>query len=477
MSFYQNKTTEDSMLSEKKKVKWLKLLIKIFGFLVIFYIVNFFIFSNSALISDDSWFYKMPIINSIKYLAESNDKQLTGENDDRINILLLGMGGSKHAGGNLTDAMMLISLKPSINKIAIISIPRDLVVPIDGKGWRKINSINAFAEMKEKNSGGLVTSQSLSNILDIPIDYFVRIDFDGFVNIVDKLGGIEVYADNTLKDCADPIWGEELLRKSYAMRAKCLNVPQGWQEMDGLLALKYARSRHAFGIEGSDFARARRQQRIVEALKNKALSENILFRPKLIVDIINEFQNNISTNLKIWEIIKLWNIYKKIPSENVVNKVIDNGPDGLLVSGKGEDEAYILTPRSNDFTEIQDLALNIFSDVQSRGKTEIITEKASVEIRNGTLINGLASKTAENLKLYGFNIINVNNYKEQNFQKSIIYDLTYGVKNKALDVLKRKTNADVSLGLPQWLIDEIEVDLVGQEKPTQPDFILILGQE
>ena len=473
MSLYQNKTTEYSS-RDKKWFRWLKLLFKIFCFLIIFFIINFIIFSNNILISSDSWFYKMPVVSSIKYLAESNYKELAGEADDRINILVLGMGGKNHEGGYLADTIMLISLKPSINKVSMISVPRDLIVPIDGMGWKKINSINAYAEMNKENSGGLATSQALSNLLNIPINYFVRVDFDGFVNIIDKFGGIEIYAENALKDCADPIWGEEMLQESYALRSKCLNIAKGWQTMDGLLALKYARSRHALGPEGSDFARARHQQKIIEAIKNKILSEHILFKPKLILEIINELQNNISTNLKIWEMIKLWNTYKNIPQNNIINKVIDNRSDGLLVDSKGEDGAYILIPRTGDFTQLQNLVQNIFSDIQVQNKIEIISEKASVEIRNGTLTNGFAKAMSTNLEQHGFDITNISNQSKQNLQKSIIYDLTYGEKKKSLDVLKKITNANVSLGLPQWLINEIKLDLVEQKNPVQPDFILIL---
>ncbi|MBU2264406.1 LytR C-terminal domain-containing protein, partial [Patescibacteria group bacterium] len=110
-------------------------------------------------------------------------------------------------------------------------------------------------------------------------------------------------------------------------------------------------------------------------------------------------------------------------------------------------------------------------------KEKVEEEKATVEIRNGTWINGLASKAALDLEKYGFDIVRIGNTSRQNFEKSVIYDLTYGKKIQALTILKNRTNANVALGMPQWLINDIDKELSGQTNPIQPDFILMLGQE
>jgi len=469
--------TETDRPTKKKKNK-LKFFIKLFSFLFIFLMVLFIVFSNKIITSDQdsqSWIDKIPIIGQIKHLVESADKQLKGEERDRINVLLLGMGGKNHEGGYLTDTIMLASLEPSTRKISLLSIPRDLTIPMEGMGWRKINNINAYAEFKNINSGGLATSQALSDVLNIPIDYFVRLDFNGFINIIDELGGIKVEVENNLEDFSYPVMGMETA-EPYESRFEHLYIAKGLQKMDGELALKYARSRHAAGIEGSDFARARRQQKILEATTNKLLSKNILFKPRLISNIIDEFKEHINTNLKIWEIVKLWSIFKDVEKENIINKVLDNGPGGLLVNMQGEDGAYLLFPRSGDFAEIQYLVNNIFSDAPPEKKSEVVIEKASIEIRNGTWINGLASQVALDVEKYGFDIIRIGNCSKQNFQKSVIYDLTYGEKIKSLTVLKEKINANISFSLPQWLQDDIKKELINETDPIMPDFILILGQ-
>jgi len=141
-----------------------------------------------------------------------------------------------------------------------------------------------------------------------------------------------------------------------------------------------------------------------------------------------------------------------------------------------ESGAYILTPRYGDFAEIQYLVNNIFSDAPRETKNRILAESTSIEVRNGTWINGLANIIAMDLEKYGFTIIRTGNAGRQDFKKSVIYDLTYGEKMESLTILKDKTNANISFGLPQWLINELGEEFEGKEDIKQPDFILILGQ-
>jgi len=348
-------------------------------------------------------------------------------------------------------------------------------VPLENMGWRKINNINAFAEAKEPGSGGLAVSQSLSDILNIPIDYYVRVDFTSFAKIIDTLNGIEVNVANTLDDYKYPILGNE--NAPWEERYEHLHINQGWQKMNGSLALKYARSRHALGREGSDFARAKRQQKILQAIKDKVNSFTVLLNPVKISSLISQIQDNFNTNFKIWEMLQLWNNYQGIKNEEIITKVIDNSPSGLLTDIITVDGAYILTPRGGDFTEIQYLVNNIFSDAPADEKNQVKQDQATIEVRNGTWINGLANKVTLDLEKYGFKVARVGNSSQQNFQKSVIYDLTYGAKIQSLTILKNKTKANVSLGLPQWLQDDLAKELAKEKNLIQPDFILVLGTD
>lgn len=466
-------------LDKKEKKKSGGKIKKLPIYIAIFFLTAIIVFSSQILMTgqdSNSWFMNLPIISQIRHLVKSAESPLKGEENGRINILLLGMGGKNHDGGLLADTIILASLDVKEKKVALLSIPRDLSVPVEGMGWRKINNINAFAESESKGSGGLATSQAVSDLLGIPVDYYARLDFKGFINVVDELDGVEVDVENALIDHKYPVMGKEEA-EPYEARYEYLHIEKGRQKMDGELALKYARSRHGEGAEGSDFARSRRQQKILEAIKEKVLSRHTLFKPLMVSNIIGELNENINTNLKIWEMVKLWNMFKEIKSGDIINKVLDNTSAGLLVDATGQDGAYILIPRSGDFDEIKYMANNIFSGAPVETKKNVATEKTTVEILNGTWINGLAGQMALDLEKYGFDVVRISNFNKQNFQKSVIYDLTYGEKINSLTTLKEKTNATVSFGLPEWLIDDLAKELADEKDKIQPDFILILGQE
>lgn len=372
---------------------------------------------------------------------------------------------------------MLLSLDVKTKKVAMLSIPRDLSIPVEGAGdWTKINNINAFAEAKEAGSGGVAISQAVSDILELPIDYYVRADFDGFTNIINKVGGLDVYVENTLNDYSYPADGQEE-NPNYDARFEHLRVEKGWQKMDGILALKFARSRHGTGGEGSDFARAKRQQIILQATKDKLLTTGVLLNPLTITNIISELSNHVNTNLQPWEIVKLWTMFKDVGKENILNKVLDNSADGLLYQTINEKGAYVLLPKNGDFSEIKYLAQNVFTEVPPQKIDEVATESATLEILNGTWINGLGNRAAIDMEKYGFKVLRIGNSSRQNFEKTIIYDLTFGEKIKSLTILKEKTGATVTFDLPEWLKTDIAADLAKSENKTKPDFIIVLGQD
>ncbi|MBU2595702.1 LCP family protein, partial [Patescibacteria group bacterium] len=177
-------------------------------------------------------------------------KKLQGEGDGRINILLLGIGGPGHDGADLTDTMMVVSVDPINKTVAMLSIPRDLWVKIPGNGESKINAVHSYGEQNKKKfgDGPTVSKQIVSQILDLPIHYYARMDFEGFKKLVDQVGGIEIKVE---KDIVDPYYPDDRTGKNITYR-----VREGEQHMDGAQALKYARSRYTT----SDFDRARRQQ-------------------------------------------------------------------------------------------------------------------------------------------------------------------------------------------------------------------------
>lgn len=469
----ENKKLEGLVITKKKR--------KV-SHILIFVIVISIIFSGKIIMSSPStnvWLEQSGLFNKIKHLTTSLDRKLDGEDKDRINILLLGMGGEGHDGAYLTDTIILASLKPSTGEAAMMSFPRDLVSPVSN--WQKINSINAYAEYKEEGSGGEAVMKSMSELLNIDIDYYARIDFSGFAKIIDEIGGIEIEVENTFDDYRYPIYGEEDNPNYYA-RFEHLHFDAGLQKMNGSTALKYARSRHAYGLEGSDYARAKRQQLVIEAVKNKLLSASTLLNPVTIGKLVDEFNSNISTNVEIWEMLRLWNLSKDVNRENITNFVFNDAPDNYLVSSRSEEGAFILLPKSGSFDNIRSFVANIFPEnLDGEENTEVksfatsktitsITGTSSVVVLNGTWITGLAGRKSAVAKQAGFSIMQVANAPERDYSNSVIYDLSDGEKKNSLKILANLIGATESDNLPNWAIDYT----IGS---SSPDLILVLGSQ
>ena len=457
--------------------------------------------TNNGNKQEFSFWKSLSLLTKFK-LGVNERVPLKGEDQDRINFVLLGMGGPNHDGANLTDTIIVGSFKPSTKRLVLMSLPRDLSVPIAGYGWRKINSANALAEAKEPGSGGQATADLIGEILEIPIHYYFRVDFAGFVKIIDDLGGIEVEVDNTLDDYSYPIMGEEE-NPDYYSRFEHLHIDAGRQTMDGELALKYARSRHGVGAEGSDFARSKRQQKILAAIKEKLFDTNNLFKPKLIMNIISDAENHVSTNLTPEELVSAWQLAKDMKAENIINLSLDNSPTGLLYDQKGADGAYLLVPRAGDFREIiaqfneallaspvEEATVSPTTDNNISESSEIVATSptptidpadlpakanAKLDIRNSTAVNGLAARTRTKLQKYGFTMVNVSNTSHKNIPTTTIYDLTYGAKPEDLALLQYQTKAVTAPDIPSWLATETSELLKDKPDMTQPDFILILG--
>ena len=392
------------------------------------------------------------------FAENANAGAMTSE-DDRINILLMGIGGGTHEGAELTDTIILASIKPSAGKVALFSIPRDLLVNIDGYGWRKVNNANAFGELSNPGSGSDLAVRTLSETFNAPIHYYVRVDFQAFVDLVNILGGVTVTVDKPFTDYTYPTLNKKVQTVSFEA---------GKQTMDGERALIFSRSRHSMNNnEGSDFARSHRQQKILFALKDKLFSSTLLFRPQKIGEIVSSLKQNISTNLQTWQILTLGNALKKVDSSSIVNTVFDDGVSGYLVSGTTPDGAYVLQPRSGSYLTMQEKIKNIF-DEMPKETDHMIGANAKVVIKNGTLVDGMAGKAASLLKDYAFVINEVGNARNRDYQKTVIYDLTDGKNKKALEFLKETFNAES-------VYDPYSEELTTLQKDA--DFLVLLGAQ
>lgn len=380
----------------------------------------------------------------LSFLGNIQPNQLKGEGDGRINILLLGIGGANHPGGQLADTTMVVSIDPKNAQIAMLSIPRDLYVPIPGFGNGKINSAHSTGEQnKDKTGGGPeLMKKTVANILDLSIHYYIRADFTGFIKLIDALGGVQVDVEKTISDPFYPDENMEGYNPFY--------IGSGIHQLDGATALKYARSRETT----SDFDRARRQQQILTAVKEKALSAGILTNPKKITDILKILGDHIRTDMQTKEMEQLMTILKNCDTSKIVNKVLDNSSSGLLSNPTTDMGGYYLIPKAgiNNFSEIQRLAHEIFSDPYLK------EESAKIEILNASKYPGVAKELSATLNSYGYNVVRIAD-SDQPKDESVIYDYSSGKKAFTLQFLSNRLMAKV-ISQPKKSSSDIDISIV-----------------
>jgi len=286
------------------------------------------------------------------FLGDFSSNDLKGKAQGRTNILLLGMGGKNHPGGTLSDTIIVLSINYSDNKIGLISVPRDLWVPIPGFGSAKINEAYADGEKNKKTTGGggALASRTVENVFGIPIHYWLSADFDGFKKAVDTLGGIDIYVEKSINDPYYPA--------ANMINYEPFKIDAGDHHMDGALALKYARSRETT----SDFDRSRRQQQVMTAMKDKVFSLGFVSNPKKITDMLNILGDHVRTNMQSGEMRTFWEVMKTLDTENIISKVLDTAPGGPLVD-TSDTRGYYIYPRKGitNFTDLQIIAKNLFS--------------------------------------------------------------------------------------------------------------------
>jgi len=362
--------------------------------------------------------------------------QIKGEAEDRINVLVLGMGGLSHPGGMLADSIMVVSIQPNEKKAAIVSIPRDLLVSIPGYKDDKINSsfadgynayINKNCAKKPTScrsdaisAGANLTSTVVSNILGIPIHYYVTADFDGFEKVIDQLGGIDVYVDKAIYDPLFPAAD----MKSYST----FKITAGQHHMDGATALKYARSRETT----SDFDRAARQQKVIAAVKEKASQLGLISDSSKLLSILTTLGDSLKTNFTVSEVKSFAAIVKDVSTTDIISKVLSTASDGFLVDYNNG--TYYEKPKAGDFSEIQNYVKNIFNQSAT-------LNPAKIEVLNGSKTASAALKLSNLLKADDYNVVSYSSTTAT--AKTVIYDYTAGKQKETLDYLKDGLGATV----------------------------------
>lgn len=400
------------------------------------------------------------LLRKLTNFVFSKDITLDGQREDRINFLLMGMGGEGHDGPYLTDTIILASVKPSTGQIGMVSIPRDLNVRIPEYGQRKINHANAFGEKDNPGKGAEFAKKVIEDVFDTSIQYYVRVDFAAFEQIIDDVGGITVDVERSFTDSQYPA-------KNYLYQT--VSFTKGTAKMDGETALTYARSRHGNNGEGSDFARARRQQKMLLALKEKVLSFTTLSNPIRIHNMYTTMSKHISTNMEFADIITLIKLGKNIHFDEIKTIVLDSSPNGYLVNGQSQDGAFILQPKSGSFDDINKMIAEVFTTLDTAPRGPSLTTPtqeppkialSTIDIQNGTWRAGLGARVAKTLQNKGISVTTVGNTEERPQLTSGIYKVKETASLDMMQLLQENLSIPIKQNPPSGIVLGDKTDIL-----------------
>ncbi len=401
----------------------------------------------------------------------------------QISILMMGVGWEWHRGSYNTDTMMVASYNPNNEAVSFISIPRDLYVNLGtGFGAGRINSyVNAMLNDGESLTGALASlTNKVSDIMGVPIDHYVLVDFEWFEDMIDTLWGIEVTVPKKIVDETYP---------ADEFRTMVLTINSGTQMMNGDLALKYARSRHST----SDFDRSLRQQQIIQWVVKQLITWGWVLKLK---QLKSDFDTAVTTDLDYSQLLWLSKYLNKI--EHYFSFVLQSDcqeyytlikPGCLLYSPARADfgGAAILLPewaragRISYYNNIQQFAYYTIH------QQPFLVENARIILWNGIdkeqllpwqNMNGIISDIASELVKYGFQVTGIGNNNIKSTTSQLIkigtgeYDVTADLlRDFAPVVYDQATAVNMLSGTLFSGSNEIDMNYSGV------DLIMVIGND
>lgn len=333
---------------------------------------------------------------------------------NRVNILIVGCDEIENHGR--ADTIVFLSISPKTKDVLILSIPRDTRVEIPGRGMDKINHAYAFG-------GEKLISKTVSSFLDVPIHFYAVADFNGFVNIIDELGGVEIDVEKEMH-YVDKAGGVEI------------NLYPGKQILDGEKSLQYIRFRQD---KLGDLGRIKRHQKLALAVIKKMMKFDSITK---IPQISEGMKGYIETNIKTKDAIALANLFRGVNQEKFRVETVQSKP--VYIEG------------------ISYLEPNV-EEVRQRVKSLIYGKNSGVkvEVLNGNAMSGIAHKIAKDLELQGFKVINIGNADNFDYEKTKII------------VYSKEVNLDNEF---KKLFNDFEI-VKEYRTQTDLDLVIILGKD
>lgn len=346
----------------------------------------------------------------------------TWDGASRINILFVGFRGGDPIEGDCpfcTDTLILLTVDPATKTAGMLSIPRDMWVNIPGFGYSRINTAWTLGRGSKLPGGGpALTMKTVSHFIGVPVDYYVQVDFDTFVDIVDLVGGVDIYNEETI--VLDPVSHGKDYPK---VKLTCC----GMRHLNGTAALAYARCRHAEqGCTDGDIGRAKRQQKVIFGIRDKVLApENFPTLFAQAPQLYRTFSSGIHTNMKLNDAMKLAVFVRDIQVENIRHDVIGND---MITMGNvilGGQKASIIAPIPDEIRVLRD---QIFTSngplsplAEGHPITLMLEDGARIRVLNGTSTPQLDIRTRDYLAEKGMLIAETGDTKAQSRTTIVLF--------------------------------------------------------
>ena len=333
------------------------------------------------------------------------------EGTERVNVLVMGIDQREYEQGPWrTDTMLILTIDPVTMSGGMLSIPRDLWVPIPGYEEGRINTAHYLGDIYDYPGGGpALAAKTVQYNLGVPIHYYARVNFTAFEQVVDIIGGIDVYVE---EEISDPTYPDE------AYGYDPLYIPAGWQHFNGEMALKYARTRHSIG---GDFDRAKRQQQVVLAVFEQITRLDLV--PQLASrapELWQTLEDSVTTDLTLDQAIALAQLASEIDRENIRYVVID---ENYTQFWSTPDEQEVLIPLRDRIRELRDYIFTSEAPMPQQADdpaARLEAEAATIEVLNGTTTAGLAALTANYLQQEGLEIQQADNADRSDYSESLV---------------------------------------------------------
>jgi LCP family protein required for cell wall assembly len=321
---------------------------------------------------------------------------------DPFFILLMGSDRRPGEKWARSDTLIVARIDPKARKIQMISIPRDTRVMIPGRHLDKINAAPSWG-------GPKLAIQTVKNFTGLPISHYLSIDFNGFKQVVNAIGGVWFDVKERIHDPDAPAWS-----RKYAV------VEKGYQKLDGFHALVLVRSRHQYA--DGDFSRMRNQQAFIKAMAKQSLAFKNVFSAPAIVQAVAD---NLDTDMTTSELVTLVQQFKGLEDGDIESATMPGASafiEGLSYVVADESKFDAMLARMSKGLPLDPKASTTTTKTAGSmtGAGQMKPKDVTVTVRNGAGVSGLAQAGADLFTKAGFVVSETGNMNQFVYSKSLV---------------------------------------------------------